>query len=710
MFCTNCGNKLPDNAKFCPSCGMPVPSRIAKDAVQAAEEAVGAAQETAEAVIAEAQEAAETAASELQEAAAEAVGAVQEAAEDAATEAAEAAETAAAEAIETAEEAAETVQETAEAAVTEAQETVQEAVNDTAEAAGELAETVTGAADEAAGEIREATEEAVTETQEAVQEAAEEAAEAVLAAEETADDAAEAAAEIPAAADDAAEAAAGIPAAAEETAEAAAEAVQEAAETVITEIQETAENAAAETAEAVQEAAEEVREIPAEETVQETFPVTAEQFTAPAEPFAQPQESVPFNPYVQAQAAPEAPQAPVNPYAADPSVPVQSPAQKSSGKKKGRGIIAALLALVLLAGAFFVYWNLPSTKFGRYVKQAAAAAEIENYEEAADLYHKALDIDPDSTEVSDALSEIYNAVQYRAVEAVYEGRYEDAISDARLMTVIDPGFTENNEYAMYDIYSTWVEEEAEAGNTATVETLLARADADLTPEYAEEVRTMAAEIKERLAVEDTLKASAVKITGFNSNSDYRSVFGELMTNLDNIRRYIELGGEMPFVVKDTEDTGVMFFYNGSRDAAQVYIGGILGDEDEYGYADTYYVSGVNTYSRSYEYFSAEEWSDGKPNGKFREINFHNEPDVPTDSNSDTVTGTLHDGKYEGEIVNRRSGYDYHMKFEYGTVIVLDTTDPNGDKGNVVGYTEDKNHWITFKDTGLTGNYGVRYLT
>ena len=51
-----------------------------------------------------------------------------------------------------------------------------------------------------------------------------------------------------------------------------------------------------------------------------------------------------------------------------------------------------------------------------------------------------------------------------------------------------------------------------------------------------------------------------------------------------------------------------------------------------------------------------------------------------------------------------------MKFDNGKVQVLDTVDPNGDTGYVVGYTSDKNYWITFKESGLNGSYGVRYLT
>ena len=488
----------------------------------------------------------------------------------------------------------------------------------------------------------------------------------------------------------------------------ASETVREAVDTVFNDVKETAGAAA----EAMQPAAETVPEIIPEIIPELTAePVSEASFTEPQTPPVQPQESVPFTPYAQpqTQAQPAAPQPPIQPYSGGPAAPVQAAAKKA-GKKKGKGLIAALLAVVILAGAFLVYWNLPDTKYGRFTKQAVSAAQSSDYEKAADLYRKALEVRPDDGDVMSAMNDLYDEVQYRAVEAVYDGRYEDAVNDVKLMAYILPEQTDNNEYAMYDVYRSWVSEEAQKGNFDVVQTVLGRADTDLTPEYSNLVNDLAVNIREMLTIEETLRGTVDSITQLNSAKDYNGVFSTLVSNLDLLRKYYDLGGDMPFAVPDSGSTGVMFYYDEGRDAAQVYIGGIVDGNSESGYADTYYVSNASTSSRQYEYFSAENWSNGRPNGKFTEINFKGEPGTPNDSNSDTVTGVLNEGKYEGEIANKRNGKTYYMKFDYGKVQVLDTVDPNGDSGNVVGYTSDKNSWITFKDSGLTGSYGVRYLS
>jgi tetratricopeptide (TPR) repeat protein len=497
----------------------------------------------------------------------------------------------------------------------------------------------------------------------------------------------------------------------------ASETVQEAVNTAFADAGE----AVSAVAEAIQPVTEELKDMPLTETVPEIIPeiipeLTAEPvseaaFTMPQTAPVQLQESVPYTPYVQpqTQTQPEVPQPPVQPYTGAPAAPIQN-AVKNAGKKKGKGLLAGLLAVVVLAGAFLVYWNLPDTKYGRYTKQAVSAVENADYETAVDFYRKALEVRPDDDNVLSALNDLYDDVQYRAVEAVYDSRYEDAVNDVKLMAYILPEQTENNEYAMYDVYRSWVNEEAQKGNFDVVQTVLSRADADLTPEYSDLVNDLAVNIREMLTIEETLRGSVDSITQFNSAKDYKGVFSTLISNLDLLKKYYDLGGELPFAVPGSGSTGVMFYYDEGRDAAQLYIGGIADGNSESGYADTYYVSNASTSSRQYEYFSAENWSGGRPNGKFTEINFRSEPETPTDSNSDTVTGVLNEGKYEGEIANRRNGKTYYMKFDYGKVQVLDTVDPNGDSGNVVGYTSDKNSWITFRDSGLTGSYGVRYLT
>ena len=423
-------------------------------------------------------------------------------------------------------------------------------------------------------------------------------------------------------------------------------------------------------------------------------------------PPVQPQEPAPFSPYVQSGSAPAA-ETPVNPYTSAAVAPPQP--EKSGGKKKGKGILAALLAVVLIAGLFLVYWNLPNTKFGRYTKQAAEAYGNGDYDTATDLYNKALEIHPDDIDTQNALVDMYNEVQDEAVGALEEMRYEDAIAGVHLMQKISPSDAENNEYAMFDIFYTWIYDEAEKGNFDALQSILDRAGTELTPEYSEELNIEVANIREKISLEEQFRTAASAILDCNASKDFKGVYDQIEGILDSMKRYTDLGGSLPYVLTDSEKSGVELNYDAGRDAAQAYVGGLIDGYLKSGHADTYYIEKVSS-SPGYEYFSADEWFAGRPNGKFTEITFNGEPGTPTDDNCAEVNGVLKDGKYDGEITNRRSGgKTYYMQFENGTVKVLDTIDPNGDPGNVVGYTSDKNGWITFKDSGLTGSYGVRYI-
>ena len=604
------------------------------------------------------------------DAAAEAVPVMAEAAAEtllpAAEDVTETAEKAVAEVLETAEEVAEEAADTVAEAAQAAEETAAEAVSGVIESAETVTEEVTDAVSEAVVTADEAVSETVQETVEAAESAAGELTDAVT---ETAEDTQEAVREMT------------------ETAEAAAEQVPE-------EIAEAAEAAAAPVFDSIPQ------EVPAEE------PAPAEPYSAPEMPPVQPQEPAPFSPYAHSGSAPAA-ETPVNPYTSAAAAPPQP--EKSGGKKKGKGILAALLAVVLIAGLFLVYWNLPNTKFGRYTKQAAEAYGNGDYDTATDLYNKALEIHPDDIDTQNALVDMYNEVQDEAVGALEEMRYEDAIAGVHLMQKISPSDAENNEYAMFDIFYTWIYDEAEKGNFDALQSILDRAGTELTPEYSEELNIDVANIREKISLEEQFRTAASAILDCNANKDFKGVYDQIEGILDSMKRYTDLGGELPYVLTDSEKSGVELNYDAGRDAAQAYIGGLIDGYLKSGQADTYYIEKVSS-SPSYEYFTADGWFAGRPNGNFTEITFNGEPGTPTTENCAEVSGVIKDGKYDGEITNRRSsGSTFYMQFDRGTVKVLDTVDPNGDPGNVVGYTSDKNSWITFKDSGLTGSYGVRYI-
>ena len=157
------------------------------------------------------------------------------------------------------------------------------------------------------------------------------------------------------------------------------------------------------------------------------------------------------------------------------------------------------------------------------------------------------------------------------------------------MQKISPSDAENNEYAMFDIFYTWIYDEAEKGNFDALQSILDRAGTELTPEYSEELNIEVANIREKISLEEQFRTAASAILDCNASKDFKGVYDQIEGILDSMKRYTDLGGELPYVLLDSEKSGVELNYDAGRDAAQAYIGGLIDGYLKSGQADTYYI-------------------------------------------------------------------------------------------------------------------------
>ena len=368
-------------------------------------------------------------------------------------------------------------------------------------------------------------------------------------------------------------------------------------------------------------------------------------------------------------------------------------------------VVAIISAVIFIAGGVLVHSSLPESRFSRYMKKARAAYEVGSYSEASGLYHKALAIHPDSEEAQMNLDDMYRIVTERVVAAYDEGRFEESVKEARILFEIRPDAQEDNIKMMEDAYVSWASFLGGQGSEADVDALMRAASDELPPESVERIRQEADSAHFLNELNDQLASIADRAVEADAGLDQVTVFRALEEAYLLLTVFRENGGRLPLRFLDESGSHGVEFNIDSRGNAQVYIGEFASGRIKNGSARTYFVAEAGTDNSSYEFFETE-WVENDPRGEFKEIDYANGPE---NGPTGILTGSLYDGHYNGAIRHTRGDITYNMRFSYGSVEVLDTTDPNGDRNNVVGYTDSRDNWLVFSDSALSSKYGVRYL-
>ena len=410
-------------------------------------------------------------------------------------------------------------------------------------------------------------------------------------------------------------------------------------------------------------------------------------------------------------------QAPASPsLQADPHITASAPIGRTevTGKKVSGSVIAVFVIAALVVAGFFVYWFLPANRYSRYMESGIKSVSANDYLNASESFKKALEIYPQDMNAADALSAMYTEIIGRCYSSLDLGNYEEALEDARLANAImDRSFLNEEDmdpdFNLYMVYSEWAYKEALSGNVDVSEEIIRRAEEEgISAKYVSQIRNDSKDGTAVFSIVKDLEAASKDAMEANSVQDHAAVFRILETYLDRLVSYVSDHGRRCPLTVTVDDKEINWSYSERYDAAQLTFKGSRQGVNDSAYCDTYFCSGITKGAPSYEFFSSK-WKNGDPDGDFYEIDFNGDPSESGDSNCVILTGTVKEGLYDGDVDHRSRGNIYHMKFVMGKVVVLDTVDPNGEARNVIGYTDDRNYWLSYSDAQLESTFGIRAL-
>ena len=371
-----------------------------------------------------------------------------------------------------------------------------------------------------------------------------------------------------------------------------------------------------------------------------------------------------------------------------------------TGKRRALIIPVIAAALVLL---FLCYYNLPQNRYERLMKRAEE--HLSRYETvlAAAEYRKALRLMPDSQEAQDALYSIWSEILDEVMSLADGGCFDAALVKARILPQIDPDRSTMNRSAVTVIYKQWVRFLAETGDSGGISRLLSDAAEDLTEDEIAQLRQEAADAEDYFRIVDMLNEEAEKIISLSDEGNTEEVFTEIAVLSGLADRYMDLGGNAPFVFgTDGAEKELGYFFSGFD------VSVVIGKLDLFGIAEgeaTAYYAERFGMEGQYLYWYTCEWKNGRPNGYceyYETEGFESEEPVCV-----TMKGMLSDGDWDGEVEETYTdGETYSIKYDKGHVEVLLIEDTDR---NIVGYNKDGSKKRYYSDQAVGYEYGVPYM-
>ena len=551
-------------------------------------------------------------------------------------------------------------------------------------------------------------------------------------------------------------------------------AAEKAAETVEEKLEELVEETAAPVAEAAEEAAAEVTEAAAEVTEAAAEVVeAAEEAAAPvveaAQTVADAVEAAPETAAAAAEevAAPaaEAVKETVAEVAAPAAAAVAPEAQAPAKKKSKAPLIILLLIVILGVAGYFVYQNLPSTKVGKFKKQAAELHASGAYEQEIEVLKQAEALAPDDlglvqTEADamlakakalldenklddsftwfkdivsrvEALPEADRSKYYESISSSIKGvadmelaanKYEGAEAILRQRAEILPaasGIADQTEEDLLAVYTKWTEDVLAKGTRDDIigqESVIDRIlDENILKSKTAELNAlkdklfqaeMAADLKDiGTAMLGQINSDMLSLAALEVWTEFASSTGDYhyipVWEKEDPENRVPVIGD----IDGTNKIGV--YYDKDANSVSIYIGQYDGTKRSG--KGSWLVFQGSTFSTYRCYVATGTWVDDKPNGEF---SIYDSTRYTSDSSSNKIEKTtvnIKNGLYDGEAVDEYTKDSnttiYRPTFKDGHPVVIEDREQGGTVYHIIAYSEDKTTFL-HNVNGADAVYGI----
>lgn len=386
-------------------------------------------------------------------------------------------------------------------------------------------------------------------------------------------------------------------------------------------------------------------------------------------------------------------------------IPQNTTGQTAENGSRAVAVIAAVILIIAIigSGGFFYWYNLPQNRVSRLMKSAEEHLSRSETVDAAADYRSVLEIMPDSIEAENCLYSIWSETVTAVMDLVDLQKFEEAMTEVRLLPQIDPTRETMNHSAVTVIYREWASDLARKDDPDGVERLLSKAASDLSSSEIEDIRKSVEDTLRYFVVLKELYLDSQELISLHEAGNAAELFGRAAAYADKIGELVDLGGTLPFVYSPEGSGTQIGFYRYMSD-----IQFVIGDIDEEGKPRGEVTSYYGEYFGSEDQFLYSftcKWSGGRPNGYcvYREYG----ADAVDEIDDVTIKGDVVDGKWDGETEELfRDGETYYISYSLGKVVVISE---NGTDANVVGYNSSNTKMITFSDAAVSGILGVPYI-
>ena len=417
--------------------------------------------------------------------------------------------------------------------------------------------------------------------------------------------------------------------------------------------------------------------------------------TAAEEPIAEPAVEEPV-------VAEPAVEEPVIAEAASATPIITEPAAEEPPKKKKTGLIAAIVAVLVIAagvGGYFIYQNLPSTKLAKLKTQINTAIENKEVEAAIPLIEQAYEYAPNDEELRKQYVDCSETILLKLFS---DEKWEDFIAGSDKLIKDYPEAAEFLDPMVEMSYLKLSDIAIDSGSIPSMQAMKDRLT-DLTNSgrfnFKDEINWIEDNIQ-YVELTNTFQALADKLMPLIKAGDRDAVFemirNELVSGSGSARKLAASAADAQYyfpLLSAPDETGKrMGIYYGNGHYL-FYYGDYSGDKRE-GNGIWICADNMKTSNAYREYWAEGPWTNDKPNGTFT-INMLSKYANADNEQLIEATAEVTDGLYNGKVTYSYDGsIPVSGTYDNGIPQVIMTTDPNGKEANVIMMSEDGSAWVS----------------